>query len=647
MAFKEKDKWIKDVDAQDWLNNSELGYSIWNNKYRFREDETFDKWVDRVSGGNKEYGQLIRERKALLGGRTLSNRGTGNKASMSNCYCSGYAPDSVDGMLDLAKKLALTYQAQGGQGLSMSKVRPKGAPIRGGQFESDGIIPFMEIFNTVTASISQGGCIAKDELVLTENGYKRIEDVKIGDKVWTKVGFIEVNHVFDKGIQDIYEVITKHGNRIKTTIDHKFAINPNDKIPLKELKVNDMIVGIVPSNQDEIEDLPSQNNVWFDGFEKVLYKDYIVSIELVGQDHVYDLSLVKEHLFSCNGIYVSNSRKGALMISLSAFHPEILSFVTIKSDINKINKANLSVEIDDEFMEAVRTYFKTGEKIVVHRKETYDSGDYEYDVTPIDIYLAICKEAHANAEPGIIYTNRFRNYNIMEKDDDYQIITSNPCFTGDTLVLTDKGYFEIQNLVGQKVNVWNGYEYSEVEPRVTGKNQELMKITFSNGMSVKCTPYHKFILAHCPRTEAKDLKHGMKLADFDYPVLGETEDVERNLKYFRSIMENYGSVEEGNLVIKSDSAEELQLAITALNIKSTVMDNYLIVTKNELAKLNKYWHITDTVYNSEEKFDIYIDKVEKLDYKADKVYCFTEYKNHSGIFNGILAAQCGRVLASL
>lgn len=157
MALKEKDKWIKDVDAQNWLNNLELGYSIWNNKYRFREDETFDKWVERVSGGNKEYGQLIRERKALLGGRTLSNRGTGNKASMSNCYCAGYAPDSVDGMLDLAKKLALTYQAQGGQGLSMSKVRPKGAPIRDGQFESDGIIPFMEIFNTVTASISQGG----------------------------------------------------------------------------------------------------------------------------------------------------------------------------------------------------------------------------------------------------------------------------------------------------------------------------------------------------------------------------------------------------------------------------------------------------------------------------------------------------------
>lgn len=427
MAFKEKDKWIKDVDAQDWLNNSELGYSIWNNKYRFKEDETFDKWVERVSGGNKEYGQLIREHKALLGGRTLSNRGTGNKASMSNCYCVGYAPDSVDGMLDLAKKLALTYQAQGGQGLSMSKVRPKGAPIRDGQFESDGIIPFMEIFNTVTASISQGGCIAKDELVLTEDGYKRIEDVKIGDKVWTKVGFIEVNHVFDKGIQDIYEVKTKHGNKIKTTIDHKFAINPDDKIPLKELKVSDMIVGIVPPNKDKTEGLTSQNKEWFDGFENVLYKDYIISIELVGQDHVYDLSLVKEHLFSCNDIYVSNSRKGALMISLSAFHPEILSFVTIKSDINKINKANLSVEIDDEFMEAVRTYFKTGEKIVVHRKETYDSGDYEYDVTPIDIYLAICKEAHANAEPGIIYTNRFRNYNIMEKDDDYQIITSNPC----------------------------------------------------------------------------------------------------------------------------------------------------------------------------------------------------------------------------
>ena len=58
--------------------------------------------------------------------------------------------------MNVAKKLAMTYKAQGGQGLSLSKIRPKGSLING-TFTSDGIVPFMEIFNTVTESVQQGG----------------------------------------------------------------------------------------------------------------------------------------------------------------------------------------------------------------------------------------------------------------------------------------------------------------------------------------------------------------------------------------------------------------------------------------------------------------------------------------------------------
>jgi len=45
------------------------------------------------------------------------------------------------------------------------------------------------------------------------------------------------------------------------------------------------------------------------------------------------------------------SRKGALMMSLDITHKEAETFITIKSDLTKINKANLSLEIDDTFME--------------------------------------------------------------------------------------------------------------------------------------------------------------------------------------------------------------------------------------------------------------------------------------------------------
>ena len=108
------------------------------------------------SGGDEELKQLIKEKKFLFGGRALTNRGTDNSGSMFNCYSSGFAPDDYTELLELNKNLGLTYKAQGGQGVSMSKLRPKGTVI-GTRFKSDGIIPFMEIFNTTTKETSQGG----------------------------------------------------------------------------------------------------------------------------------------------------------------------------------------------------------------------------------------------------------------------------------------------------------------------------------------------------------------------------------------------------------------------------------------------------------------------------------------------------------
>jgi ribonucleoside-diphosphate reductase alpha chain len=143
------------MTEQEWLNDNQLSLDIWNNKYR-HDNESFDQWLVRVSGGDAEIARLIKEKKFLFGGRTLANRGIEGAGSYSNCYSIGFVPDSLEGIMDVASKIALTFKAQGGQGLSLSKIRPKGSLIRG-QFKSDGIVPFMHIFNTVTESISQGG----------------------------------------------------------------------------------------------------------------------------------------------------------------------------------------------------------------------------------------------------------------------------------------------------------------------------------------------------------------------------------------------------------------------------------------------------------------------------------------------------------
>lgn len=265
------------MTVQEWLGkDNKLGIDIIVNKYM--HDESFDEFIDRISNGNKELKRIILEKKYLHGGRTLSNYNTNNGASTSNCYSSGYCPDDTVGILELNKRLGLTYKAQGGQGVSLSKIRPKGCKISKGGYETDGIIPFMQMFDTTTASISQGG-----------------------------------------------------------------------------------------------------------------------------------------------------SRKGALMMSLDCWHKEVKDFITIKTDTNLITKANLSVEIDDDFMNAVMAYYNTGEEVVRDITFNYDGGSITYEVKPIEIYKLICKTAHEYAEPGLIYTNKFRNYNLMEFDDEYEIVTGNPC----------------------------------------------------------------------------------------------------------------------------------------------------------------------------------------------------------------------------
>lgn len=264
--------------VEDWLGNkNQLGIDIWKNKYCFN-DETFDEFVNRLSGNNEELKRLICEKKFLFGGRTTANRNTGKKASMMNCYSRGFVEDSLDDIMQVNTDIALTFKTQGGQGISLSKLRPKGCGINKGQFESDGIIPFMEMYNRTTESISQGG-----------------------------------------------------------------------------------------------------------------------------------------------------SRKGALLIGLDIWHKEAEDFITIKSELGRIEKANLSLEIDDEFMECVKKYYKTGEVTTRHIVKDYDGNKVEYDVVPIKLYKLMMERAYDWGEPGCIFTNRFRNYNLMEFCDDYNIEICNPC----------------------------------------------------------------------------------------------------------------------------------------------------------------------------------------------------------------------------
>ena len=108
------------------------------------------------------------------------------------------------------------------------------------------------------------------------------------------------------------------------------------------------------------------------------------------------------------------------------------------------------------------------------------------------------------------------------------IKSSNLCVAPETYVLTDKGQFQIHELEGQTVNVWNGETFSTTTVLKTGVAQKLLTVSLSNGAQIHCTPYHKFIvresytdktpLKDATRVAAADLKEGMKLTKYDLGI---------------------------------------------------------------------------------------------------------------------------------
>ena len=145
-----------DKQAFEWLNENQLSYDIWNNKYRFN-NESFDEWLRRVSGSDKDIERLIREKKFLFGGRTLANRGIKDAGSYSNCYSIGYVPDSLSGIMDVAKQIAETFKAQGGQGLSLSKISKE-----------------IKISYTNSNDLPRSNCIFKPKNDSTRNHCRRV-----------------------------------------------------------------------------------------------------------------------------------------------------------------------------------------------------------------------------------------------------------------------------------------------------------------------------------------------------------------------------------------------------------------------------------------------------------------------------------------
>lgn len=124
-------------------------------------------------------------------------------------------------------------------------------------------------------------------------------------------------------------------------------------------------------------------------------------------------------------IQQGGTRRGALMLMLWDWHPDIEEFITVKQDLTKINGANLSVCVSDKFMEAVKSdsdwplifpdtndkeydtkwkgyideWQKMGKRIKVHKV-----------IKARKLWDLICQAAWKSAEPGVVFMERYNKW---------------------------------------------------------------------------------------------------------------------------------------------------------------------------------------------------------------------------------------------
>lgn len=394
-------------------------------------------------------------------------------------------------------------------------------------------------------------------------------------------------------------------------------------------------------------------------------------------------------------------------------------------------KANLYTQIDG--------VWNINEEIA-HRQMSNNSLYYTSKPTRDELHNHI-KSVRYSGEPGWINAEA-----ASKRRDNFNGV--NPCVTGETVILTDAGYKRIDSLVGQKVNVWNGYEWSIVEPKVTGHNQSMTNIKLSDGSELDCTLYHKFILSNGERVEAVELKPGDKLMKHDFPIvegyinedeksmytkgfycgdgvkhlkklylyaeksnlLGKilyddyTDELKEHKRISVTLQEQYSKtfIPDINYTIKSrlaylagiidsdgtllssdggigitsidrDYLIQLKYFLNTLGCTATVSLNHDSMMKSmpdgnngnkeyycfesyrlvlnaftvfKLMNLGLRCYRVPLIANPNRSASRFIQVISNniYDELEETVYCFTEEKNHSGIFNGVMTAQCGEIL---
>lgn len=120
-----------------------------------------------------------------------------------------------------------------------------------------------------------------------------------------------------------------------------------------------------------------------------------------------------------------DGRRGALMLSVSINHPDAEQFIDAKMEQGKVTGANVSVRIDDAFMEAIRDGHTYNQRYPIFSSEP----KYSVDIEAGKLWKKIVHNAWKSAEPGILFWDTIIRESVPDcyADLGFKTVSTNPC----------------------------------------------------------------------------------------------------------------------------------------------------------------------------------------------------------------------------
>ena len=213
------------------------------------------------------------------------------------------------------------------------------------------------------------------------------------------------------------------------------------------------------------------------------------------------------------------TRRGANMAILNVNHPDIIEFIKSKEDGTQLQNFNISVAITEGFIQKV---LAGQDYDLINPRNNQVTGQ----LNAREVFNLIVEMAWKTGDPGLVFLDRVNRANPNPQLG--QIESTNPCWSGDTLVWTIRGPRRFDQIVGQEIPVLtilkNGTMAFKMmrNIRLTHSNAKVIKVTLISKAgrrnrrgsitTLTLTPTHNLYLKNGVQIQAQELKIGDRLA---------------------------------------------------------------------------------------------------------------------------------------